>query len=243
MFKIDVLKEQGPVRKMNEDSYIGLVIEINSGEQVAVCAIADGLGGYKGGEIASNIAVTSIREWFCKEYRYREDNEEVLNKVFRRIQDSVQKEAVKRDHFMGTTLTLLIAYEDTYHIYHVGDCRVYHMHNKLERITEDHTQAYRRWQRGDISEEEYHESKEKQMLYSCLGMLEFTMEVEEGEVHVGDSFLLCTDGLHNQVRDDEIYKEIKAGGNVLQRLFNMASSRKEADNITCIYVDVREDAR
>jgi serine/threonine protein phosphatase PrpC len=148
-----VKTEKGPMRRMNEDSY--LVID-NKGEgnedtssRGTLFAVADGMGGQSGGGMASKMACEVLSDLYRQELSRQElmnpnRNFKLLEKMIYSIHNKIQKygEENKEYAHMGTTLSVLVLLNDLALIAHVGDSRIYRLrHGILEQLTEDHTMA------------------------------------------------------------------------------------------------------
>ena len=241
MFDIQTAKDQGELRDQYEDAYLGVVLrEVN--EIAAVCAIADGLGGLQAGERASRIAIQRIEDWIHHDVHLSIDYDQEIEKLFHEIHSAIQEEAFSNHIQMGTTLTLIIIEKNQYHLYHVGDCRVYQRHQKLVQLSVDDTLAYRKWKLQEISEKEYHLSDEKHILLQCLGTRKnFAIAKSKGNCTKGDCFFLCTDGLHNCIKAREITRALRADKETLEKLIHLARLRGETDNITCMKIELCDD--
>lgn len=220
----------GQVREGNEDSY--LVLD-------PLFAVADGMGGHRGGEVASDLAVQTIRRLFEQhEGSLIEQVERANRAVFERSQSD---RAVSG---MGTTLTAVVVDDrGGARLAHVGDSRAYLLRDgELDLLTRDHTLVQRMVDEGELTAEEAEDHPHRHILTRVLGG-EGSVSVDEGvlELRQGDRLLLCTDGLTGMVRDDEIRSLLQQTSDpqeAAERLVHAANGAGGVDNITAVVLDV-----
>jgi serine/threonine protein phosphatase PrpC len=190
----------GLVRKANEDN-LGNALTPN-GHVFVVC---DGMGGHVGGAKASQIAVSSILEFFMKQ-----EYENLFTAIDRSLQfanEQIYAVSIAEPelHGMGTTATILIIKGDACYIGHVGDSRIYlKSDGKLNRITKDHSFVQTLVDSGVISDEEAEHHPKKNQILKALGIapiIEPTVAGAPIYAKAGDCFLLCSDGLNGMVND------------------------------------------
>ncbi|MBI5660391.1 MAG: Stp1/IreP family PP2C-type Ser/Thr phosphatase [Nitrosomonadales bacterium] len=242
----------GMVRSHNEDSVIydascGLVV------------LADGMGGYNAGEVASGIAVSVL----STEIKHRleslrpedknESGEEIgvalLRENVRKANASIYSAAVSQPQYsgMGTTIVAGLFYDNRLAVAHVGDSRMYRLRGEtFETITRDHSLLQEQIDGGMISKEDARLSKNKNLVTRAVGIdAEVEPELHTHPVQTGDIYLLCSDGLNDMVEDDDI-------GTALQmlranlplaatRLIEMANDNGGRDNVSVILVKVNGD--
>lgn len=224
----------GLVREGNEDSY--LVDE-------PLFAVADGMGGHRGGEVASQLALETVEKLFrTGAGDLAEQVREANRAVFER---SVVDRKVAG---MGTTLTAALVEGDRIRLAHVGDSRAYLLRGgELRRLTEDHTLVHRMVTEGEISEKEAEGHPQRSVLTRALGVDMF-VDVDDDVVQVrsGDRLLLCTDGLTGMVSEDEI-KEMLRGiadpSEAAERLVRAANEAGGVDNTTVVILDFSDDGQ
>jgi PPM family protein phosphatase len=232
-FDVFVLSDVGTNRPDNEDS-CGFFIE--SPDSV-IFAVADGMGGYEGGEVASSMAVEitlrvwqeSPREWAAAKRLSRavqQANIEIHNRAL----------AVPELRMMGTTLTAVAIDRGSLTAAHVGDCRLYLIRGRrILQLSKDHTVTGERVRMGLLSEEAARFHPERSMLTRNLGH-ELIVSVDRISMPLiqGDRLVLCSDGLYNVLRDPEI--EVIAHqrncSDAAMLLVNSANQRGTADNLT-----------
>ncbi len=239
----------GQKRPHNEDS-------TGSDERLGLAILADGMGGYKAGEVASAIAVTSImhsvRTGLPKLRRggqtagdsgYRDQSlllKQAISEANHSIFKIAQNEASCRG--MGTTVVVLLLQGDQLSIAHVGDSRLYRLRDeRLEQVTADHSLIQELVSRGLYTREQAVAHTPKNLVTRALG-IESTVEVDilEETVREGDIYLLCSDGLNDMVNDEEIRLTLrKYSANLVQsarELVRLANSKGGRDNVSVILV-------
>jgi serine/threonine protein phosphatase PrpC len=222
----------GQVREGNEDSY--LVVE-------PLYAVADGMGGHRGGEVASSLALETVQGMFeRREGSLAEQVAEANRAVFDRSQSD------RKVSGMGTTLTAAQVDGNRVHLVHVGDSRAYLLRGgELTQITEDHTLVHRMVMEGEISEEEAETHPHRSILTRALGV-DQNIQVDEGDLEVapGDRLLLCTDGLTGMVPEGqirEILLESRDPQEAVDKLVKVANRAGGIDNITALILDFAND--
>ena len=239
------LTNPGQVRGHNEDSVT--IVKNGSGE--ILMAVADGMGGHKGGEIASSIAITHIGKRFTdissvgnkeeainflKEivseanmllYKYTEDNPESVG--------------------MGTTIVIALLTKEFLLFGNIGDSSGFVIKDKkLYKITNDHTLVNLLVKSGEITEEEAKNHPRKNVLMRALGAnISVEMDVFDVERDVS-AVLLCSDGLTNMLNEEQIEKVLDSDIDIdakVQKLINKANNRGGTDNISVAYLQKEEN--
>ena len=228
--------DTGCVRSANQDSY-------HIDPEGRFFVVADGMGGHAGGEVASKIAVDSIRA--CLEALW--DVETDIQKL---MQDAISKanQAIINDQAanpvrsdMGTTIVVLLFRDEQPWYSHIGDSRLYRLRGaKLDQISEDHTWIARAIQTDVVNPEEAKSHPWRHMLLQCLGREDVkATPAREIEWQPGDRFLICSDGLTEELSDDRIAHHLKGIRNcqqAAQTLIESAKLRGGRDNITVVIV-------
>lgn len=230
--------EVGLVRSNNEDSYL---IEQKQG----LYAVCDGLGGHAAGEIASEMAATSLQGIvMCEGDSCGETLTEAILEANRRILDDQSRNPEHGG--MGTTVSVLwlprqkspVAW-----VAHVGDSRIYRLREgRLEQLTEDHSPVFRLYRQGRLSKDEMRRHPQKNLIERSLG-LSSSPEVDcfPTELKEGDRYLLCTDGLSDSLSDEEIGRILSGRwDDVLENLVAAALREGGLDNITIVLLEVVE---
>jgi PPM family protein phosphatase len=232
-FDLAVLSDIGTDRPGNEDA-CGYFIE---GPEAALLVVADGIGGYEGGEIASRMAVDITIE------AYRESPP--AWGAAKRLQRAVQRAnieihnraiAVPELRRMGTTLTALVVEAGRLSAAHVGDCRLYlARRGRMSQMTKDHTMVGERVRMGLLSAAGARNHPERSMLSRSLGR-ELIVSVDRLSMPLvqDDRLLLCSDGLYNVLEDREIEHLLQPGDATAtcKALIETANARGSADNLT-----------
>jgi protein phosphatase len=242
--------DAGRVRSHNEDSF-----EIDREHELFV--VADGMGGHSHGEVASRMAVESIRRFVTEAEREKDAtwpfpydprlqrHSNVLKAAVRLAHDQVLS-AIRRDgnlYGMGTTVVGCLVQGSTVAVAHVGDSRAYRLHDgKLDRLTQDHTWVNEQVVAGFLSEEQARDHPLKNVVTRALGGdSEVRVDVSEIELEPGDTLLLCSDGLTTMLDDPEIEEHLLAMENgdldrACESLVSEANVRGGHDNVTVVLV-------
>ena len=226
--------DQGRIRANNQDAMYA-----DSG----LFVVADGMGGHQGGEVAANLAVRTLTN---AERSDREQLREAVAEANRVVHQTALEEAEL--HGMGTTLTTLaVSQEANTHqfvILNVGDSRVYrHRDGQLEQLTEDHSYVAELVRRGELDDEAAQAHPYRNMLTRAIGV-HAEVEIDEWllEPVSGDRFMLCSDGLTNELADVEIAEQLgfdKDPSTTAKALVGLANERGGRDNSTVLIVDVQ----
>ena len=246
------LTDTGRVREHNEDA-------IGSNPDIGLMVLADGMGGYNAGEVASGIAVQIVTE-LASEAADREELNNIDPHSGLMRQSIILRDAVYRSNKiifqtaqsqthcegMGTTIVAAMFYDDKVSIAHVGDSRCYRLRGgELEQMTLDHSLLQELVDRGFYSQEEAQRSTNRNYVTRALGV-EPTVEVEVHEYDVlpDDVYLLCSDGLPDMVEDDDIHLTISTFNASLdvvgQQLVDLANDHGGRDNVSVMLAQVKE---
>jgi PPM family protein phosphatase len=244
------MSDTGKVREHNEDT-------IGFDNDIGLLVLADGMGGYNAGEVASGIAVKTIvnlvREAIAREDLAGADKESGLARPSIILRDAIYR-ANKIIHQtsktqpqcegMGTTIVACLFYDNKVSTAHVGDSRLYRLRNdKFEQMTMDHSLLQELVDRGFYSPEEAQRATNKNYVTRALGV-EPTVEVEihEEPVHKGDYYMLCSDGLSDMVEDEDIHLTISTFNanldTVAKQLTQLANDNGGRDNVSVVMAHV-----
>jgi protein phosphatase len=212
--------------------------------------VADGMGGMAAGERASQLAIRTGVDLFLKSSTWttRLDEQAArqlidrLRSYFHEVDSVVVDEASAHRQLsgMGTTLTVAYVIDTTAFIVHVGDSRAYHFHHgNLRQLTRDHTMAQDLVRSGVIKPEDAHRHAQRHVLTNYVGGPYSGVEPEARVVDLagGDFLLLCSDGLTEMVRDDQIAQVLGSGldvGNAGRKLIELALEAGGRDNVTVV---------
>ena len=228
--------DQGRVRANNQDAMYA---------DWGLFVVADGMGGHQGGEVAANLAVRTLTD----------AKRENLNELHIAVQDAnrvVHETAIAQPelHGMGTTLTVLAVTRHgdghQFAVLNVGDSRIYHYrNNNLTQLTDDHSYVGELMRRGELDAEAAAVHPYRNMLTRAIGV-HADVEIDEWLIDPvgGDRFLLCSDGLTNEIDDDEIAKQLSSShdpSTTAKALVNLANKSGGRDNSTVLIVDVQID--
>lgn len=234
------LTDPGKVREQNEDS---VVITENANGEVLL-AVADGMGGHRGGEIASSLVITQIGKRF-KELSSIGNKEDAINWIKEVISEanvaiykytSLNVESMG----MGTTIVCAVVTKDYLLFGNIGDSSGYVVkHNKLHKITNDHTLVNLLVKSGELTEEEAKDHPRKNVLMKALGA-QTTIDMDIFDVDpTVEGILLCSDGLTNMLDDEHIEKVLNENITVeeaVRKLINKSNNRGGNDNISIAYL-------
>jgi protein phosphatase len=240
------MTHEGRVRDHNEDA-IGTV------DDIGLLVLADGMGGYAAGEVASAIAIETITkrmtEGLADLKRGEVDEATGLSADSMLLKQAVEEanraingasKSQPQCEGMGTTIVACLFYDNKAHIAHVGDSRLYRIrNNEFQQITLDHSLLQELISRGFYTPAEARKSLNKNLVTRALGVdPTVDVEVQEDVVLVGDTYLLCSDGLSDMVEDDDIHLTISTFSANLQmaaeQLVQLANENGGRDNISVI---------
>ena len=240
----------GRHRSHNEDS-------IGTDLAMGLTVLADGMGGYKAGEVASAIAINmlmeELREGMPKLTPGQIDEESGYSKESLLVESAIQSanEAIFQTAQsqpqcagMGTTLVAAVFYDDRLTVAHIGDSRMYRLRgDAFEQITVDHSLLQELIDKGFYTPEEAKESLNKNLVTRAMGIeLSVQPDVQEEVVLPGDIYLLCSDGLSDLVEDEQIHSTLREYGANLQEaaesLVQIANDNGGKDNISVILARV-----
>jgi protein phosphatase len=244
------LTDVGRVREHNEDA-IGTNID------TGLLVLADGMGGYNAGEVASGIAVKTVLD-LVSEACARQDRGALDPETHLMRQSIILRDAVARANKvihqtarsqpqcqgMGTTIAACLFWDNRVSIAHVGDSRIYRCRqNRFEQITTDHSLLQELVQRGYYSAEEAARSTNKNYVTRALGVeAAVEVEVREEQVLPNDVYLLCSDGLADMVEDEDIHLTISTFNANLamagQQLIQLSNDHGGKDNISVILAEI-----
>lgn len=227
------LTDVGLVRKQNED-YYGKY-EGHFGSLFLVC---DGMGGHARGDIASRLAVETIRQYFQGiTYPLAIPMAQVIATSIGKAQQAIMDHVSQNpdNSGMGTTIVLLLIQDDQYWYAHVGDSRIYlKQGHSISQLTKDHSRVQEMVDSGILSAEQAREHPNKNVISRALGSEHHQPDVSGPHaLSSGDTFLMCSDGLSGYFRDDELLIELTNDPQLAcQNLVNIAKQRGGEDNIT-----------
>jgi PPM family protein phosphatase len=251
-YRLEVVNvsDVGCKRPHNEDSTV-------SNEALGIMVLADGMGGYKAGEVASAIAVTNIYNEVKSglknlnpagfdENSGLDGHSVLIRNAVNGANSNIYKTAQDDEecHGMGTTIVVALAYNGKISIAHVGDSRLYRVRaDDFKQITKDHSLVQELIDRGLFSPEEAEKNAPKNLVTRALGIdSKVEIDIIEDQLAVGDIYLLCSDGLTDMVKDEEIHLTLsKYSANLAHaasELVEIAKKYGGKDNISVILARV-----
>lgn len=231
----------GKAREMNQDYY-----SIPSSESdLQLYILADGMGGYNGGEIASRLAAETTKNYIQNNFKKIEHNKEAILKLVKDAMEYanmvVYEESKKDENLqgMGTTLDVCFIYNSKIYIGHVGDSRIYLIKKDIARkITKDHSYVQQLVEDKKITREEAEHHPKKNMLLKALGCTSYVEpDIRARNLEKDDILLMCSDGLTNMVEESKIYEVVRENKEKAPEiLVNLANNAGGYDNITVITI-------
>ncbi len=242
--------DTGRIRSHNEDSVL-------ANAALGLAVLADGMGGYNAGEVASGMATAVLGSELQHAFNARSPSDagadgqvwarEALVDVIGRTNAAIHLAARSNPKYagMGTTLVMAQFFDDRVLVAHVGDSRLYRLRSgKLAQLTRDHSLLQQQIDSGMLTPEQARFSQNKNLVTRAMGVEPTVMtDVAEHEVLPGDIYLLCSDGLNDMV-DDETIEEALSGlsGNLAlcaSQLVQVANDNGGRDNVSVILAKVR----
>ena len=246
------LTDTGKVREHNEDT-------IAVDPDIGLLVLADGMGGYNAGEVASGIAVKTIvnlvKEQVEREDLNVQDREAGLSRPTIILRDAIHRankiiyqtaRTQPQCEGMGTTVVAALFFDNKITIAHVGDSRLYRQRaggEKLEQVTMDHSLLQELVDRGFYSAEEAQRAANKNYVTRALGVEpNVDVEIQEVPVSKGEVFILCSDGLSDMVEDEDIHLTINTFSanldTVAKQLIQLANDNGGRDNVSVVMAHV-----
>ena len=233
--------DKGKLRTVNEDSMLCM-------DDLSFYMVADGVGGHNSGEIASKLAVELMKAHLTANPPDRVEESDLSDFFNRRLRE-VNKEiytraaSVKENTGMATTAVMLLIRQKRAYIINIGDSRAYLFRKgRLQRVTEDHTYVNELLKQGRISKAEAEVHPKRNMITRALGSEETMIpDFYQLNLTIGDRILLCTDGLYNEVTDEEICVMVESKSNseeLVLALIRSACDNGGKDNITVCCVQI-----
>lgn len=239
--KVFAKSDIGRARDMNQDAYYAS----QPSDTVGLYIVADGMGGYNGGEIASSLAVTSAKNYIENNFAEIEHTKEKLQELVKNAIEYAnmivyeKSKEIQQLEGMGTTIEVALVHNNRVYIGHVGDSRIYRIRkNFIRKLTTDHSYVEKLIKDGTITRDQAEHHPKKNMLTNALGC---TSYVEPDILVKGfqkdDILVLTTDGLTNMVSDEKIYSIVTDIIEVAaDELIEKANQAGGLDNITVVIV-------
>ena len=246
------LTDTGKVREHNEDM-------IGTEPELGLFVLADGMGGYNAGEVASGIAVKTIinlvRDALVREDLSVKDPESGLTRPSIILRDAIHRankiiyhtsKTQPQCEGMGTTVVACLFHDNKMSIAHVGDSRLYRLReNRFEQMTLDHSLLQELVDRGFYSQQEAQRATNKNYVTRALGVEQnVEVEVHEQPVQKSDYYVLCSDGLSDMIEDEDIHLTISTFSanldTVAKQLIQLSNDNGGRDNVSVIMAHVTE---
>jgi protein phosphatase len=232
-FRTAWVSDTGRVRELNEDSVL-------SKPEIGLWAIADGMGGYGGGDLASQTVVEALKT-LAPSASASHLLDAFEQKIVRANSDLRALAASRHAAALGTTLVALIVHGAHFACVWCGDSRAYlRRDGALSQISRDHSEVQELIDRGVLGEEEARTWPRRNVVTRAIGAAdEAQLEIVDGQIHAGDRFLLCSDGLTVHVARDEIATLLSADDpqSAVDDLLDLTLDRGASDNISILVVD------
>ena len=238
----------GLMRDHNEDA-------ISCDENIGLAILADGMGGHRGGEMASAITVSTVLEAVTEKIKKIKPGEsdeetgysleslavhEAITLANKNVHDSSEANAQYRG--MGTTVVVTLFYDNRFTVAHVGDSRLYRLRDaELEQITRDHSLMQELIDRGFYTPEQARNSLNKNLVTRAIGIdKKVQIDIQEDITMVNDIYLLCSDGVNDMIEDELIRTAMLDNENDLEKaaeeIIRLANEHGGKDNISALLV-------
>lgn len=225
------MSDIGLKRENNDDTFY------NEDGSLGIYAVADGMGGYKGGKVASAIAIATLID------KVKRDTNLDFTELFENISLEIGRESEKNPELkeMGTTLTFALSSGNEFTLAHIGDSRAYIIDGDgIKQVTEDHTLVNALYRNGTISREELDTHPNKNVLLKAIT----AYEVEKPDVYRfrlerGSYLLLCTDGLNEHLSDEDIlgiFGKLREPDEIAKKLIEDTLEDGGSDNVAVVIV-------
>ncbi len=247
-WQIAGLTDMGLKREQNEDTLLMVEATMPDGRPVGLYVVADGLGGHQQGELASQLAIDAILNYFNQHPPTPGDAaafEDWLKQAAYAANQAVlaRQEDQTQSKKMGSTAVMALVVANQAHLANVGDSRVYCLNRtNIEQISVDHSLVERLVQIGQLTREEARTHKNRNVLYNSLGdKSEIDVGLYHRQLQPGDRLLLCSDGLSGMITDEEIFdisRTYPEPAAACVELVRAAKAAGGSDNITAIIVQM-----
>lgn len=238
------LTDVGNVRSQNQDAF--RIVEL--GKDALLAVVCDGMGGAKSGNVASRLASEVFSEEVKRSFSADltpDEAEQMLRAAAKLANISVFEQSQLSEDYagMGTTLVAALTYPRATLVLNIGDSRAYLINaDGVQCITRDHSVVEMMVQRGELTPEQAKTHPSKNLITRAVGTEETVFsDVFRVETEPEDCILLCSDGLSNQMADQEILFEVVHGArrdDCCRRLLEIAKNRGAPDNVTSILIEL-----
>lgn len=235
------LTDRGQIRSVNEDA--GGIYFNRANQLLAI--VADGMGGHKAGEVASEMATNIVKKAWKQTDKFTtaEKVENWLKDVIVMMNDSIYEYAIENKEYegMGTTVVMTVCTEQFTTIAHIGDSRCYLLNDQgFRQMTEDHSLVNELVRSGEISKGDAQSHPRKNILLKALGTEQSVRaDIKSISWEVENKLLLCSDGLTNELTDEELVEHLQKDEpleEIANKLLTLANEKGGEDNITLAIV-------
>lgn len=251
VLEIVTMTHPGMVRTNNEDS-------VMANAMCGIAVLADGMGGYNAGEVASGMATAMLGTELEKAFASRAPSDRdsatgkpyahaMLTAEIAKANGAIYQAAQSQPQYagMGTTLVMGVFHDNQVTVAHIGDSRLYRLRGEdFDQITRDHSLLQEQIDSGMLTKEQARSSQNKNLVTRAVGVdAEVAAEICDYDVMLGDVYLFCSDGLNDMVEDDEIAMTLGALSANLElcasQLIEMANDNGGRDNVSVILVKIK----
>ena len=219
-----------------------------TGDKITLAIVADGMGGYKGGDVASELCVNTIVRFINRKYNRKTDIEELLYESVNIANIAVYDRASESEYLrgMGTTLIMAAFVGKMVYVLNVGDSRAYHISAdyKARQITDDHTLVQEYINLGKITKDEAKTHNYRHVITRAIGTEKRVMvDMFKLEIKSGEHILLCSDGMYEYIDIRMIEKIMEAASDrksAIKTLMDMSNQAGGSDNITVVIATNKE---
>lgn len=241
MLKAYGIKDVGRVRSINQDYFF--ISEEPIGNLPNLFVVADGMGGHKAGDLASEYTVSMVREAVSKSLQTNPF--QILKGAVQYANSQLLEKSRESVEYTGMGTTLVVATVDEerniVYVVNVGDSRLYKVGSSIEQITQDHSLVEEMVRMGEITREEARSHPDKNIITRAIGVSErVEPDYFDTTLDAGECLLLCSDGLTNMLKDEEIKAILDEGSNLrikTAELVMAANGNGGKDNIAVILVE------
>ncbi len=245
--RVGAATDTGPVREQNEDAVLisepdPKMLETNG----LLLAVADGMGGYQRGEVASRIAVETLKEVYYESPIGENEIPDRLKRAFRTANERIFEDgsAEGQQNMMGTTLVAAVVKNNDLTLANVGDSRGYLIRaNQANQITQDHSLVAEQVAAGAMTADEARESQHRNIITRALGHRNrVDVDIFEMRLLSDDRLVLTSDGMHDYVTDDDLARIplAKSADEAARELITMAIENQTNDNVSVLVASFTE---
>ncbi|MDX8045007.1 Stp1/IreP family PP2C-type Ser/Thr phosphatase [Gracilibacillus sp. S3-1-1] len=235
--------DKGKVRELNEDA-----VAVFPGDTGLLAVVADGMGGHKAGDVASNLTIEQFEKlWSNVDSPINEiDTQKWLTDSIKQVNNIVYEKAQAEDAYqgMGTTVVAAICTERELTVAHIGDSRAYLFNQtNWKQVTNDHSLVGELVRTGQLSEEDAQVHPKRNMILKALGTeFDLAPDIYRSDWNDFEQLLICSDGLTNKISDEELHELILTTPkeDISQTLIDIANERGGEDNITLTIISHQE---